>query len=116
MKLTVDDVKLARKDQDEREVQTGRYGSRRTVKLKAYDVFAPDGDLIGVVYQDMHTFERRTPGRVYVNSRWQSPRWFQYLGTDRYGYGHRRLDHETRKWALEDLLRAYAQIKEASDA
>lgn len=113
MTLTIDDVKLVRKVQPEREVQVGRYSRRRTVKLKAYEVYAPDGALIGVVYQDMQTFERKTPGRTYVNSRWQSPRWFQHLGDDRYGSG-RRVDHETRKWALEDLLGCYAHQKETA--
>jgi hypothetical protein len=34
-----------------------------------------DGVVIGYVYRQQFTRERRTPGRRYVNRRWQSPGW-----------------------------------------
>lgn len=33
------------------------------------------GTFIGKVRRSMATRERRTPGRTYVNARWQSPAW-----------------------------------------
>jgi hypothetical protein len=96
---SVNDVTYRARETDARPV---RYGRRRRVerKLKAYDVIL-DGIIIGSVCERMVTFESRTPGRVYVNYRWESPRWFaEQLGENsRYRGGS-----ETRKGAVEGLL------------
>jgi hypothetical protein len=84
-----------------------RFGKERIVLIKKYEVRV-DGKRIGVVYQSEATFERRTPGRVYVNSRWTNVRWFYQLDPNpayKMKYGERRsTDQETRKGALERLL------------
>lgn len=109
MKLTLDDLTLRRREGDwqDREVKVGtRFGNKRVVNLKAYDVLAPDGTQIGIVAQEMQTFERKPyRGATWVSRRWESPRWFFYLGDDR--IGRRSFEQETRKRALEDLLAAY---------
>lgn len=104
--ITLDTITLRRREgdwQDGRERKIGRPANRRTVKLKSYDVIGPDGVQIGIVAQEMMTFERRTAGRMYVNSRWESPRWFAYQGDSR--LGRRGRDYETRKAAIEALLK-----------
>lgn len=85
-----------------------RWGGEKIVtRMKRYDVML-DGKKIGEVYQDRATFERKTPGRTYVNSRWTNVRWFYDLEKDpafRTKYGERRsTDNETRQRAVEGLL------------
>lgn len=47
-----------------------------------------DGVVIGRITYSMITRERKTPGRRYVNSRWESPGWRAYLpSAGAYGYG-----------------------------
>lgn len=101
--LTPDDVKLVRRESDavDREVVYGRR-RRITRKLKSYEVRGPDDTPLGVVAEELATFEQRTPGRVYVNYRWQSPRWYFYQNADR--TGRCKYPRETRKAAIEDLL------------
>lgn len=101
-KLTEADVTLELLAEG-RTVQVGRANSRRSVTLKSYKVLDPNGVLLGVVRHDMATFERRSKGKMFVNSRWQSPRWF-------YEIDHRRsrVFFETRKQAVEELLRSVA--------
>lgn len=95
--------------------RTVRHGKRRRQEttLKDYNVLAPDGSIIGVVMLKMQTFEQKTPGRVYVNSRWESPRWFRALGDSPYGGGRYWSYFETRKQAVEALLHDYNEAKEA---
>jgi len=79
-----------------------KYGRRRTIerRLKAYDVIL-DGVMIGRVFEAMATFERKTRGRTYVNSRWRSPRWYQEQLGQMTSF---RTYFETRKQAAEALL------------
>lgn len=84
-----------------RTVRHGRRGGRET-KLKSYDVFAFGGH-VGIVALEMATLERSTPGRTYVDARWQSPRWFFYVGLNR---GRRSIECTTRKEAVNRLIKA----------
>lgn len=79
-----------------------RYGKRCRVErfLKAYDVIR-DGVVVGIVCERMETFEQKTPGRTYVNSRWSTPRWFSKLLGEGY---HRMSGCNTRKQATEYLM------------
>lgn len=88
---------------DEREWQRNK--SSRVVRFKDYDVFATLGGQrikLGRVYQRLATMEQRTPGKRYVNRRWESPRWFYAVegGDNRYSH---RLTHETRQEAARRL-------------
>lgn len=95
----------------ERVVDHRGRNSRRPqqVKLVTYDVRV-DGALVGQVLREMVTRETRSAGRVYVNSRWESPGWrnqLDYRWAGKHGLQGRRyhgLDYYTRKAALEDLL------------
>lgn len=91
------------------EEQTRRYGRRKRIerKLRQYRVETRDGVVIGKVYEGMATFETRTRGRMYVNSRWTSPRWYYDVDGSFAGYG--RSYSETRKDALERLIETYTQ-------
>lgn len=81
---------------------------RRTddVRLKEYAVFTEINGVrtcIGKVGQLLTTFEQRTPGRQYVNRRWQSPRWYWAAG-DEHLASFRQVYSETRKEATERLV------------
>jgi hypothetical protein len=97
-----------------------RGGPPMVTHMKRYAVMV-DGQKIGVVYQSRATFERKTAGRTYVNSRWYNVRWYFDLDNDpayRMKWGDRRsTDIETRKRAVEGLLhlRAY-RLKSAAEA
>jgi len=112
--LKPEQVTLRRRVGDDRDSEV-TYGRRRRItrKLKSYDVIGPDGQHLGIIAEEMMTFEQRTPGRMYVNSRWESPRWFCFVGQDR--WQRRGVDYITRKWALESLLNDIAaKQKEAA--
>lgn len=74
-----------------------RFGLRRrqTRKLSKYEIVA-DGVVVGTVQERLVTFENRAPGQMYVNYRWQSPRWF----AERLGETRRHGFHDTRVWAM----------------
>lgn len=82
--------------------RTVKHGRRRpkTTTLKSYDVINAEGHIIGQVMHEMATFERKTRGRTYVNSRWQSPRWFYQPA----GEWRRSIEYTSRKQAIEALL------------
>lgn len=75
-----------------------RRGNARTVTIdRVYEVTL-DGAVFGYVGYAMRTREHRTPGRRYVNSRWQSPGWaygpsksWQSIGADSLKNGVERL-------------------------
>lgn len=94
-----------------RKIETGdepvRYGRRTktTRKLNAYDIIHDDV-VIGTVRERLVTMENQTPGRMYVNYRWQSPRWF----AERLGQNPRyRGGSETRKLEVEGFLRDWTR-------
>jgi hypothetical protein len=94
--------------------------SPTVVKMKEYDVLL-EGQKIGEVAQALATFERRTRGRTYVNSRWHNVRWFYELDKDpafRTKYGERRsTDYETRKRCVEALMDIRAhRLRTAAEA
>lgn len=77
-------------------------------KLMHYDVFAVvDGARvkIGGVEQHLATHERKSRGRTYVNSRWQSPRWYWRSGDD-WQVSH-RMWKETRGQAAIEAAHGY---------
>jgi hypothetical protein len=104
-KFNPEDVSLVRRDNDSRDKEV-RYGRRTRVarKLKSYDVLAPNGTHLGIVAEEMTTFEHTTPGRMYVNRRWESPRWYFWQGADRWNSQKRGVWRETRRAVVEDLL------------
>jgi hypothetical protein len=51
----------------------------------------------------MVTRERRTPGRRYVDARWESPGWLYTSGATR--YASRSYDASSRKDGIERLIR-----------
>lgn len=106
-RLSEGQVKIELREKGEA-VKVGRhFGQPRTVSLNSYNVIGPDNSLVGVVRLDMATFETRSKGRTYVNSRWRSPRWFYRVGT---GYGRSRSFYDTRKQAVEALLREAGRL------
>lgn len=52
---------------------------------KTYKV-SRDDKVLGFVGTYMHSLERRTPGKRYVNSRWQSERWWSHPAGKRRAY------------------------------
>lgn len=66
-------VTLVRTDDGRKHTVFGRR-DRKEVTLPAYDVYL-DGVPIGSVARAKVTREQRTPGRRYVNARWQGVAW-----------------------------------------
>lgn len=95
--LTPADVRLVLQEDSLKDVR--KHGRRQETVLRVYDVYHGDTH-IGTVGLDMATFEQRTPGRMWVNKRWCSPRWFSITPDEHWG----RPYHETRKAALNALL------------
>lgn len=93
-----------------------RYGTKREVRLKDYDAFTEvEGARIklGRVYQALATHERKTRGRMYVNSRWSSPRWYYEVeGSNARSY---LLTHETRADAGRRLVEAWDRERSDPD-
>lgn len=58
----------------------GQRGTKRTVKVGRIWLVLYDGEVIGAILYSLHTREQRTPGRTYVNRRWQSPGWSMVKG------------------------------------
>lgn len=77
---------------------------------KSYIVVV-DGVEVGIVEQRMATMERAIPGKRYVASRWQSPRWYidRLPGKSVSGERH-RIYFETRGKAAEHLIAIVAAV------
>ena len=84
----------------------GEVTSHRGKDVRTGQVFEVSwsGKVIGTVERRMVTRERKTPGRTYVNARWQSPGWVR-----RHGAGDRPLECYTKRGGIEDLL--YAALR-----
>jgi uncharacterized protein YqjF (DUF2071 family) len=81
-----------------REIKS-RYGEKRNVTInREYRVEDGAGNFLGKIRYVMVTHERRTPGKRYVNARWQSPGWQFQTASGRGVYWR---DSDTKKWALE---------------
>ncbi|HEX8321603.1 hypothetical protein [Longimicrobium sp.] len=75
---------------------------REPIKLPRYQVRL-DGETIGTVERALLTRERRTPGRRYVNSRWESPGW-RYART-----GSRSLECTSRRSGVVEVLHDFGR-------
>jgi hypothetical protein len=82
-------------------IEVGRW-EKRTVKVGREWRVEVDGVHVGDVRYALITRERRTPGKRYVNARWQSPGW-QYRGAGGH-YGH-WFEGYTKKECVERLVR-----------
>lgn len=60
-----------------------------------------DGERLGFAHYRMLTRERRTPGRRYVNARWQSPGW---VTSDAVDHAPSYREQPSRKAVIESLL------------
>ncbi len=111
--LSIDNVTLEaiRDGYDVREATFGRR-RRKSRRLRAYRVLDAYGKYLGKVYESTTTFETKTRGANYVNTRWTALRWY-FESAEKIEY-RRGIYRETRKAALEDLLyRVNLQKKEA---
>ncbi len=82
------------------------WGHARTIKVDRVWHVLYDGEVIGSIVYRMFTREQRTPGKMYVNSRWQSPGWGYRSGEARSAYDfHRPLEAFTKKDAVESIVR-----------
>ncbi|WNM68257.1 hypothetical protein SEA_JDAWG_49 [Microbacterium phage JDawG] len=91
-----------------REVEySGRrsYDKKMITVGKAWDVLLGD-EVIGTIEYRMFTREDRTPGRMYVNSRWESPGWGYTEGARHTG---RQWEARSKKDALERIVRAHTR-------
>ncbi len=77
----------------------GKRGNKRTITVnREWDVYLDDVKIGSIVYRLM-TREQRTPGRRYVNSRWESPGWEAItVGS------WRGLERSSKKDAIEYLV------------
>lgn len=75
---------------------------RQTRVLKGYRV-SYEGIELGTVQERLTTFETKTAGRRYVNSRWEAPRWF-YYSEYRSRAGRYYSFYDSRQQAAESLL------------
>lgn len=78
----------------------------RTIKIDREWEVSIDGEVIGYVVYRMLTREQRTPGRRYVNRRWQSPGW-EYRENSYW----RGFEAYSKKDAIERLVRGHERAK-----
>lgn len=80
------------------------HGDKKKIIVgKAWDVLLGD-EVIGTLEYRMFTREDRTPGRMYVNSRWESPGWGYTEGARHTGP---QWEARSKKDALERIVRAH---------
>lgn len=85
------------------QIKEGEVLSLRGKDVRIGQVFEVSwaGEVIGTVERRMVTRERKTPGKRYVDARWESPGWVR-----RRSAGDRSLECYTKSAGIEDLLRA----------
>lgn len=85
-----------------------RVGRRKDREARVGRVFRVEmgGEVIGRVSYEMITRERRTPGRTYVNARWESPGWVYRPGPETFA---RRFECFSRKDGAQRLIRDAAE-------
>lgn len=79
-----------------------RRGTPRNIRVdRVWEV--RDGErVVGSITYDLITREQRTPGKMYVNSRWQSPGWRWNMGPRKWGY---RSEAYSQTHAIENIIR-----------
>lgn len=82
-------------------VQIGRrVGRARTVMINRVYELSYEGEVIGYAQRRLVTREQRTPGRRYVNRRWESPAWLACDGPGRYERGFEKLSRKDVAYSL----------------
>jgi hypothetical protein len=80
-----------------------KYGQKRTVKIdRKWNVFEGE-ELIGTISYGMITRERKSPGKMYVNARWQSPGW-TYREATHVGLPSRSVEGSSKKNCVDRLM------------
>ncbi|MFC4244330.1 hypothetical protein ACFOYW_13200 [Gryllotalpicola reticulitermitis] len=85
-----------------------RYGERRTVRVGREWELRVGDEVVGHISYAMLTRERRSPGKRYVNARWQSPGWRYRESGD-----HHWLERPSRKECVESLMWALSRRRAA---
>jgi hypothetical protein len=81
-------------------------GAVRTIKInRTYDVIV-DGIVVGMIEYRMFTRETRTAGRMYVNSRWESPAWGFATGENT--FIGRQMEAPTKAEAVKRVVERFA--------
>lgn len=75
--------------------------AKRTVQIDRVWEVRFNGEAIGIIVYEMVTHEQRTPGRRYVNSRWQVPAYRYSREVKRYG---RKSEAHSRAWAVSSII------------
>jgi hypothetical protein len=83
------------------------WGEKRRINIDRIWEVTIDGEVIGYVHYRLLTREQRTPGKRYVNSRWQSPGWTR--SATKYG---RSIEAYSKKDAIERLVNDYHRNQE----
>ena len=79
---------------------------RKTITIGRVWQVLYNGEVIGGIRHDMMTRERRIPGRMYVESRWESPGWQRTAKdpAEHWNAFHRALESSSRKSAIESIV------------
>lgn len=77
-----------------------KYGVRKKVMIERYWTVSRDGVMLGGIRYALITRERRSPGRRYVNARWNSPGW-EWCQDGHHYWG----EESTKKRCIEVLTR-----------
>lgn len=90
--------------------EVGSIRSRRLVVInRVWDVIF-GGEVIGHIEYRMFTRERRTPGKRYVNARWEVPGW----EVRAVGQNYSRQEESSRKRAVDQVYRMFQQKRGAA--
>jgi len=92
------------------------YTKPKQVKVNRRWEVRVDDKVIGEVEYRMETHENRTPGRVYVNYRWESPAYFYSTREDSHRYRGQSI--QLRGWSHKEcvaiILREYERKTNAN--
>jgi hypothetical protein len=82
------------------------FGEKKTIIIdRKYEVRRGD-EVLGYIEYKMATREQRTPGKMYVNRRWQSPAWFDRANDGSANYW-RSYESTSKTQAIRNILRAH---------
>ena len=79
------------------------WGHAREISIDREWAVKCDGTVVGRIWYAMRTHEQRSPGKMYVNSRWQSPGWVFSTDPASTRYSRHREAH-SKKYAIEQIL------------